>query len=41
MELAESNVVLDNLAAALELSSCFNHSRILKLFTVFVKTLLA
>jgi hypothetical protein len=38
MELAEGNVVLDNLAAALEFSRCFNHSLILKLFTVSVNT---
>ena len=38
MELAEGNFVLDNLAAALEFSRCFNHSLILKLFPVAVKT---
>jgi hypothetical protein len=39
MELAEGNFVLDNLAAALEFSRCFNHNPILlKLFIVSVKT---
>ena len=38
MELAEGNFVLDNLAAALEFSRCFNHSLILKLVSVAVKT---
>ena len=38
MELAEGNFVLNNLAAAHEFSRCFNHSRILKLFIVTVKT---